>query len=63
MKIDQLAYDPAKSPPWASDLLAKLGATWTVTIPPSIAPGEYLIRHEILGLHVAESRMGAQFYP
>jgi hypothetical protein len=34
-----------------------------VTIPPSLAPGEYLLRHEILGLHVAGQRMGAQFYP
>lgn len=34
-----------------------------MTIPPKLAPGEYLLRHEILGLHVAETRMGAQFYP
>jgi hypothetical protein len=34
-----------------------------VTIPPSLAPGEYLLRHEILGLHVAGQPMGAQFYP
>jgi hypothetical protein len=24
---------------------------------------QYLLRHEILGLHVAGTRMGAQFYP
>lgn len=34
-----------------------------MTIPPSLAPGEYLLRHEILGLHVAGTEMGAQFYP
>jgi hypothetical protein len=34
-----------------------------VTIPPTLAPGEYLLRHEILGLHVAGTKMGAQFYP
>ena len=34
-----------------------------MTIPPTLAPGEYLLRHEILGLHVAGTRMGAQFYP
>ncbi|KAL2176387.1 glycosyl hydrolase family 61-domain-containing protein [Thermothelomyces heterothallicus CBS 202.75] len=28
-----------------------------------LAPGEYLLRHEILGLHVAGTVMGAQFYP
>jgi cellulase len=64
VKIDQFVYDKSKTPAWGSDALGqKLGATWQVTIPPSIAPGEYLIRHEILGLHVAETRMGAQFYP
>ncbi|KAH8598256.1 glycoside hydrolase [Bisporella sp. PMI_857] len=63
VKIDQMAYDTTKTPPWGSDYLAKIGATWTVTIPPTIAPGEYLIRHEILGLHVAGTRFGAQFYP
>jgi hypothetical protein len=63
VKIDQLAYNPAGSPPWASDLLATQGAKWRVTIPPQLAPGEYLLRHEILGLHVAGTRMGAQFYP
>jgi hypothetical protein len=62
-KIDQMAYDPSKTVPWGSDCLARNGATWTVTIPPTIEDGEYLLRHEILGLHVAGKRMGAQFYP
>ncbi|KAK4140164.1 family 61 putative glycoside hydrolase [Dichotomopilus funicola] len=63
VKIEQLAYNPAGSPPWASDLLREQGAKWKVIIPPTLAPGEYLLRHEILGLHVAGTRMGAQFYP
>lgn len=63
VKIDQLSYNPSGNPPWASDLVREQGAKWRVTIPPSLAPGEYLLRHEILGLHVAGSRMGAQFYP
>ncbi|KAF2400494.1 glycoside hydrolase, partial [Trichodelitschia bisporula] len=62
-KIEQSGYDKSKNPPWGSDQLARQGASWTVTIPPSIAPGEYLLRHEILGLHVAGKRNGAQFYP
>lgn len=61
VKIDQVSYDTSKKVPWGSDCLAKNGATWTVTIPPTIADGEYLLRHEILGLHVAGTRMGAQF--
>jgi lytic cellulose monooxygenase (C1-hydroxylating) len=63
VKFDQMAYDTTKSPPWGSDYLAKQGASWTVTIPRNIPNGEYLLRHEILGLHVAGTRMGAQFYP
>jgi len=63
VKIDQLSYNPSANPPWASDLLRVQGAKWTVTIPPKLTPGEYLLRHEILGLHVADKRMGAQFYP
>jgi len=58
-----MGYDTTKSPPWGSDYLAKQGASWTVTIPAGLKPGEYLLRHEILGLHVAGTRMGAQFYP
>ncbi|KAL2152112.1 hypothetical protein VTH82DRAFT_5296 [Thermothelomyces myriococcoides] len=63
VKIEQLAYNPSANPPWASDLLREQGAKWKVTIPSSLAPGEYLLRHEILGLHVAGTVMGAQFYP
>ncbi|KAF3314578.1 hypothetical protein TWF173_004662 [Orbilia oligospora] len=62
-KIDQFGYDPTKSPPWGSDYLARQGAWWKVTIPPTISSGEYLLRHEILGLHVANEVNGAQFYP
>lgn len=60
VKIDQMAYDTTKNPPWGSDYLAKQGASWTVTIPRNIPNGEYLLRHEILGLHVAGTSMGAQ---
>ncbi|KAK6355983.1 hypothetical protein TWF718_000358 [Orbilia javanica] len=62
-KIDEFGYDATKNPPWGSDYLARQGAWWRVTIPPTIASGEYLLRHEILGLHVAHELNGAQFYP
>ena len=62
-KIDQFSYDPTKTPPWGSDYLASQGAWWEVTIPPTLATGEYILRHEILGLHVAYAVNGAQFYP
>ncbi|KAH6910809.1 glycoside hydrolase [Coprinopsis sp. MPI-PUGE-AT-0042] len=62
-KIDHFGWDPKQTPAWGSDRLAAQGASWTVTIPKSISNGEYLLRHEILGLHVAGTVGGAQFYP
>lgn len=38
------------------------GSKWTVTIPSSIASGQYLLRHEILALHSASTLNGGQFY-
>jgi cellulase len=58
-----MAYDKSKNPPWGSDMLARQNASWTFTVPSTLQPGEYLLRHEILGLHVAGKSMGAQFYP
>jgi hypothetical protein len=31
-------------------------------IPANLAPGNYLIRHEIIGLHIAQKQGGAEFY-
>jgi hypothetical protein len=39
------------------------GNTWKVTIPSDIAPGNYVLRHEIIALHGAGSPNGAQLYP
>ena len=39
------------------------GFSWTVKIPSSLAPGSYVLRHEIIGLHSAGSSNGAQNYP
>ncbi|KAJ2913621.1 hypothetical protein MD484_g6795, partial [Candolleomyces efflorescens] len=36
---------------------------WTVKIPPKLKAGQYLIRHEILALHVATKYPGVQAYP
>jgi hypothetical protein len=33
-----------------------------VLIPEDIAPGDYLLRAEVIALHVASSSGGAQFY-
>ncbi|GAA5965753.1 hypothetical protein JCM3765_007332 [Sporobolomyces pararoseus] len=34
-----------------------------VVIPKSLAPGDYLVRFDLVGLHEAQSPGGAQFYP
>ncbi|KAF2238404.1 lytic polysaccharide monooxygenase, partial [Viridothelium virens] len=48
---------------WASDQLIANNNSWVVTIPKSIAPGNYVLRHEIIALHSAGSAGGAQMYP
>jgi hypothetical protein len=48
---------------WASDTLIANNNSWTVTIPSDIAPGNYVLRHEIIALHSAGSVDGAQNYP
>ena len=48
---------------WASDQLIANNNSWTVTIPSDIAPGNYVLRHEIIALHSAGLVDGAQNYP
>lgn len=49
---------------WATDVLVHANHTYTVQIPPSLAPGNYVIRHEIIALHYAlEPGLGPQHYP
>lgn len=40
-----------------------LGSSWKVTIPDSIAPGNYVLRHEQIALHSAYNEGDTQFYP
>jgi hypothetical protein len=41
----------------------KSGGIATYTIPKCLAPGYYLVRHEIIALHSAYTYLGAQVYP
>ncbi|KAF1978776.1 cel1 protein precursor [Bimuria novae-zelandiae CBS 107.79] len=59
-KIDQkgMTAPPLSGTAWgANDILKNL--SWESTIPASLAPGNYLIRHEIIALHQANT---PQFY-
>ncbi len=44
-------------------MLTVEGKSYTVTIPTAIAPGDYLIRHEIIGLQRATTLGLVEFYP
>lgn len=47
---------------WGVDRLISNGGVQTVTIPQCIAPGQYLLRGELIALHGAQNAKGAQFY-
>ena len=49
--------------PFLSDYATVNGQPVSVTLSNDIAPGQYLIRHEIIALHLAVSPGGAEFYP
>ncbi|KAJ7151977.1 glycoside hydrolase family 61 protein [Mycena filopes] len=47
----------------ATDLLTASNSVYSFTIPAKLAPGQYIIRHEIIALHSAYVYPGAQVYP
>ncbi|KAF9501049.1 hypothetical protein BDN71DRAFT_1439291 [Pleurotus eryngii] len=61
-KIQQIGRKTGGNKEWAQQDLMN-GGTAIVTIPSNIAPGNYLIRHEIIALHLAVTEGGAEFYP
>lgn len=40
---------------WASDELIAAGNKWDITVPETLAAGQYVVRHEIIGLHSAQN--------
>ncbi|RMZ67070.1 murein transglycosylase [Pyrenophora seminiperda CCB06] len=48
---------------WAASKLIANNNTWSVTIPSTLAAGQYVLRHEIIALHAAGDVGGAQNYP
>ncbi|KAG6853135.1 hypothetical protein C0991_006615 [Blastosporella zonata] len=53
--------DPTTST-WATDVVNANSGKHSVKLPTSLPAGEYLVRAEILALHVASTYPGAQFY-
>ncbi|KAL0943218.1 glycoside hydrolase family 61 protein [Colletotrichum truncatum] len=64
-KIDGagLINPPQQTNRWAASVLIDNGNAWLVRIPPNIAPGHYVLRHDIIALHSANQPNGAQSYP
>ncbi|KAL2165904.1 hypothetical protein VTG60DRAFT_3622 [Thermothelomyces hinnuleus] len=60
-KIHEDTFDPATGR-WGVDNMIAAGGWSYVDLPACLAPGQYLLRQELLALHSAYSRMGAQFY-
>lgn len=54
---------------WAVQTLRANNCEWTITIPPQVKAGDYLIKGEVIALHEADTNFrsnnarGAQFYP
>ncbi|ELR02062.1 hypothetical protein VC83_08532 [Pseudogymnoascus destructans] len=63
-KIDGVGLLSGSNPGnWETDTLIANSNTWSVKIPADMAPGEYVLRHEIIVLHAAGQADGAQDYP
>lgn len=63
-KISQAGLiTPGGTGTWATDNLIKTNFTSTATIPKNLKAGNYVVRHEIIALHGAQSDNGAQLYP
>ncbi|KAI0370656.1 hypothetical protein BV20DRAFT_966145 [Pilatotrama ljubarskyi] len=60
-KVDQAGKKSDGSTWVQKDIM--MGGTYSMTLPDNIAPGDYLIRHEIIALQLAVSEGGAEFYP
>ncbi|KAK0647309.1 Cellulose-growth-specific protein [Lasiodiplodia hormozganensis] len=59
-KIDEWGYQDET---WGSQKLVDDGNVWTSTVPACLAPGEYLVRHEIIALSDCKTEGKCQFYP
>jgi len=59
-KINQVGQNPDGT--WAQANFMN-GKSVPLTLPATLAPGNYIMRHEIVALHLAVTLGGAEFYP
>ncbi|ESU08386.1 hypothetical protein FGSG_04681 [Fusarium graminearum PH-1] len=67
-KIDELGQltrgtVPGQPGYWANNKLRDANFTWNITIPANLAPGSYVLRHEIIALHPGGAEGTTQMYP
>ncbi|KAL5115585.1 hypothetical protein ACEQ8H_006561 [Pleosporales sp. CAS-2024a] len=62
-KISQSAILATSPLTWAPAALIQNNFTASTVLPKNLAPGNYVIRHEIIALHAAQNDNGAQLYP
>ncbi|KAI9448963.1 glycosyl hydrolase family 61-domain-containing protein [Russula earlei] len=60
-KIDQIGKKPDGTTWYQQDVMNRQPVS--VTLPLNVTPGDYLVRHEIIALHLAVTLGGAEFYP
>jgi len=48
---------------WAVDAMVERNNSYMIEIPPTLKPGFYVLRHELVALHYANKPDGAQAYP
>ncbi|KAI8807017.1 glycosyl hydrolase family 61-domain-containing protein [Cladochytrium replicatum] len=53
---------PDNSNDWCTNIIAKNNNNYRVKIPSFLAPGDYVLRVQLVALHVAEASGGAEFY-
>jgi len=61
-KISEMGMPSSNPDYWGTEVLNDNCGHYTFTVPKDIAPGDYLIRAEVIALHVASTVGGAQFY-
>ncbi|KAG4272800.1 hypothetical protein FPRO04_10315 [Fusarium proliferatum] len=67
-KIDELGQltrgtVPGQPGYWANNKLRDDDFSWNITIPAKLAPGSYVLRHEIIALHAGGAEGSTQMYP
>ncbi|KAH6669340.1 glycoside hydrolase [Halenospora varia] len=58
----KIAEEGLNNGKWAVDTMISKQGWWDFTMPSCVAPGQYLLRIELLALHSAYSQNAAQFY-